>query len=300
MCHNNTAFYGILSTIIPAPLVAYFSLKFKVIYCVGGVISPTLANLTLDGLEEVVKKAAPGRSRVNCVRYADDFIVTAKSKTMLETMIKSKPAIEKFLSERGLELSEEKTSITHIRKGFTFLGQTFRKTGNKLRITPAKEGVLTLQKKVKEVIRKHRSSPMEGLIKPLNSILRGWGNYHRHVVSSYVFYKIDSYVYNELWRMLKKRHGNKSVKWLFKKYWTVSGKDHVFTVKTKYKEKNRLLTVFQLSSIKIQTFRRIRVKANPYLPEFQLYFRKRRNFKDSKVLGTLSRQAESQLKEVLE
>jgi len=86
----------------------------------GGIISPTLSNMTLDGLEEAVRCAVPRRSRVNFVRYADDFIITGKSKRLLENQIK--PAVEEFIAERGLSLSKEKTVITYIKKGFTFLG----------------------------------------------------------------------------------------------------------------------------------------------------------------------------------
>ena len=87
----------------------------------GGIISPTLANMTLDGLERVVRNAVRRRNRVNFIRYADDFIVTGKSRRLLEKSIR--PAIERFLAERGLTLSPEKTAITHIKDGFTFLGQ---------------------------------------------------------------------------------------------------------------------------------------------------------------------------------
>ena len=147
--------------------------------------SPTLSNMTLDGLEQTLHSVVPRRSRVNFVRYADDFIVTGKSKTLLETKIK--PAIEAFLADRGLELSKEKTVITHIKDAFTFLGQTFRKHGSTLHVTPSKEGVHALVRKVGDLIRQYRSSPMEGLITKLNSTLRGWANYHRHVVSSEAF-----------------------------------------------------------------------------------------------------------------
>ncbi len=123
----------------------------------GGIISPTLANMTLDGLERVVRKAVPRRSRVNFVRYADDFIITCKSKRLLEEIVR--PVVEEFLAKRGLELSKEKTKITHIKHGFTFLGQTFRKTGNVLHITPAKEGVLALKRKIGELIRKYVGAP---------------------------------------------------------------------------------------------------------------------------------------------
>ncbi len=108
----------------------------------GGIISPTLANMTLDGLEEVIHSAVPRRRRVNFIRYADDFIVTGKSKRLLEESVK--PAAIKFLAERGLTLSEEKTRLSHIKNGLTFLGQTFRKCGGTLHIKPSKEGVLAL------------------------------------------------------------------------------------------------------------------------------------------------------------
>ena len=87
----------------------------------GGIISPTLSNMTLDGLEKVVYSAVPRRNRVNFIRYADDFIITGKSKFLLEKKVR--PAVEKFLEKRGLTLSKEKTMITYIRDGFTFLGQ---------------------------------------------------------------------------------------------------------------------------------------------------------------------------------
>lgn len=119
----------------------------------GGIISPMLANMTLDGLEQAIHAAVPRRMRVNFSRYADDFIVTAKSKAILVNFII--PAIKRFLAERGLQLSDEKTKITYIRHGFTFLGQTFRKHGNTLHITPAIQGVRALIRKVGTIIRKH-------------------------------------------------------------------------------------------------------------------------------------------------
>ena len=128
----------------------------------GGIISPTLSNMTLDGLEQAVRDAVPRRSRVNFIRYADDFIITGKSKRLLDKQVK--PVVIAFLEHRGLSLSEEKTSITHIKQGFTFLGQTFRKQGNVLHITPAKEGVLALIRKVGSISRKYVSAPMPAQI----------------------------------------------------------------------------------------------------------------------------------------
>ncbi len=91
----------------------------------GGIISPVLANLALDGLERVAQSAAPRRSLVNLVRYADDFVVTARTAELLTTRVI--PAITAFLAERGLELSPEKSRVTDIATGFDFLGATIRK-----------------------------------------------------------------------------------------------------------------------------------------------------------------------------
>ncbi len=253
----------------------------------GGIISPTLANMTLDGLEEVVHRAVPRRSRVNFVRYADDFVITGKSKCLLEKEIK--PVVETFLAVRGLALSPEKTVITYIKNGFTFLGQTFRKHGRVLHITPSSEGVRSLVQKLGIIIRTHVSAPMPALIKKLNQTLRGWANYHRHVVASEAFSRIDTYVYKQLWRMLKHRHQNKSKKWLFKKYWTASGQNHQFAVKVRSaKGLTKVYQVIRISAIGIRRYVKIKADANPYMPEYASYFWRRRHNKDSKLLKALS------------
>jgi len=247
----------------------------------GGIISPTLSNMALDGLEDVVRRAVPRRNRVNFIRYADDFIITGKSKYLLVNKVK--PAVEEFLVKRGLALSEEKTMITHIRDGFTFLGQTFRKIGRRLHIKPSKEGIKALIGKAGTIIRKYVSSPMVILITKLNQVLRGWANYHRHVVSSEAFCRVDTYVFEQLWRMLRKRHPRKSKRWLYKEYWTNTERKHVFAVKSMTR-KGILKTykVLRVASIGIKRHIKIKAAANPYSPKFAGYFWNRRNNKESR------------------
>jgi RNA-directed DNA polymerase len=252
----------------------------------GGIISPTLSNMTLDGMEEVIRRAIPRRNRVNFIRYADDFIITGKSKHLLN---KIKPVVEKFLAVRGLTLSKEKTLMTYIKNGFTFLGQSFRKHGRKLHITPSAEGIKSLLEKVGKLTRKYVGAPMVILIKKLNQTLRGWANYHRHVVASEAFSRVDTYVFRQLWRMLRKRHPKKLHTWLFNQYWTASGKKHIFAVKTKTKEgKSKVYQVIRISSIGIRRHIKIKAVANPYLQEFARYFWQRRYIKGSKLLAKLS------------
>ncbi|MBR6180564.1 MAG: group II intron reverse transcriptase/maturase, partial [Prevotella sp.] len=159
----------------------------------GGIISPTLANITLDGMERLVKSRYPSSrpkgtkgkwqtKKVNLVRYADDFIVTAADK---ETLLEVKAMLTAFLAERGLELSEEKTLITHITEGFDFLGFNIRKYNGKLIIKPSKKSQERFVEKLHETIfRWNKTATQEALIDMLNPILRGWANYNRHVCST--------------------------------------------------------------------------------------------------------------------
>ena len=255
----------------------------------GGIISPTLSNMTLDGLEQAVHAAVPRRLRVNFVRYADDFIITGKSKRLLEEVVK--PVVEQFLKERGLTLSVEKTHITHIKNGFTFLGQTFRKVGHKLLIKPSKEGTQALIRKVGTLIRKHVSAPMEVLIGKLNQVLRGWANYHRHVVASEAFSLVDNYVYHQLWRMLRRRHTNKSKGWIIDRYWKTAGIKSIFSVQKKVKGKLRVYQALRVFTIKIRRHIKIKAEANPYLPEYAFYFHRRRNNRESRLMLALTARA---------
>jgi RNA-directed DNA polymerase len=156
----------------------------------GGIISPAIANITLDGLEQLLathfpKKGRTGtRAKVNLIRYADDFCVTGNSQELLEQEVK--PLIEQFLRERGLELSPEKTVVTHIEQGFDFLGQTIRKyrqgKRTKFFITPSKKNVKAFLRKIRKRIKESRDLTAGELIAELNPQIRGWALYHRHVV----------------------------------------------------------------------------------------------------------------------
>src|SRR5438445_3175855 len=160
----------------------------------GGIISPVLANLALDGLERTLRQEFPNKGvkalgglnkQVNLVRYADDFIITGISKEVLENEVK--PLVVEFMRERGLELSEEKTVITHIEEGFDFLGQNVRKYDGKFLTRPAKKNVKTFLTNVRKVIKANKQATTYGLIALLNPKIRGWANYHRHAASKETF-----------------------------------------------------------------------------------------------------------------
>jgi RNA-directed DNA polymerase len=182
----------------------------------GGIISPCLSNFVLDGMEKLLDdNFGKRRSGINLIRYADDFIITAKTKEILEEGIK--PLLMGFLKERGLELSEKKTRITHIDEGFDFLGQNIRKypeskNKSKLLIKPSKDNVKTFLKNIRSKIHKSRSMTQGVLIGILNPMIRGWTNYHKSVVSKATFSKIEHEIWESLWRWAKRRHPKKGIK----------------------------------------------------------------------------------------
>src|SRR5580700_5863464 len=152
---------------------------------VSGIASPVLANMALDGLEAAAHKAAPYNQKINVVRYADDFVITGASKEVLETRVR--PAVVSFLKERGLELSEEKTRITHIEDGFDFLGFNVRKYAGKMLIKPSRAAVKRFLEDIRELIKARATDKTAQLIQQLNLKLSGWANYYRHVVAKRTF-----------------------------------------------------------------------------------------------------------------
>ena len=240
----------------------------------GGVISPTLLTITLSGLEAVLKKSVPNqKDKVNICVYADDFIITASTKEVLENKVK--PVVESFLRERGLTLSPEKTKITHIDEGFDFLGANIRKYKGKLIIKPAKSNVKRFLAEIRETIRKQATAKTENLIRPLNQKIRGWSNYYRHICSKKTFSYVDAQIFLALWRWAKRRHPNKGKKWIQNKYfrsWEL--RNWVFYAKVKSKDKSDKITYLNLteaSKTPIKRHIKLRAEATPYDPVYHDY-----------------------------
>jgi RNA-directed DNA polymerase len=245
----------------------------------GGIISPVLANMTLDGLEAWLAEKFPQARRtglkMNMVRYADDFVITGHSKEWLEQEVK--PVVVEFLAVRGLVLSPEKTRITHIREGFDFLGWNIRKYNGKLLMKPSKANVKAHLDKIREVIRANKAAKQANLIRLLNPVLRGWANYHSHVVAKQTFARVDAHVWSMLWRWAVRRHPNKGARWVKEKYFKTRGtRNWVFTVTEKQEDgTKRELILLQESDTPIQRHVKIKAGANPHDPEWEPYFESR-------------------------
>ena len=218
------------------------------------------------GKNGVIDKIRFNPKKVHFARYADDFIVTATSKETAEDIAE---VVKEFLKERGLELSEEKTHITHIDDGFDFLGWNFRKYKGKLLIKPSKKSIEEVTRKISDVIKRAKAWKQESLINALNPIIIGWSNYHRSVVSKEVFSKLDHIVWNMLWRWAKRRHPLKTGSWVARRYWYPKG-----TRKWAFSTKDNRLKLF--ADTKIVRHIGLKLDKNPYLDSKYFELRKLR------------------------
>ena len=252
----------------------------------GGIISPILANMTLDGLENLLWKRyrisrfgkfSAGKYNkylVNIVRYADDFIITGISRELLRDEIL--PFVRDFLAERGLELSSEKTLITHIDDGFLFLGTSVRKYNGKLLIRPSRKNVTAFLAKIREVVKENASATQEGLIRTLNPIIMGWAEYHHHFVAKATFAYVDNQIWYMLWQWARRRHPNKNARWVKNRYWhSTPRRAWLFAART---TTGRLFALHVPGKTKIVRHAKIKADANPYDPAWDEYLKQRSSF----------------------
>jgi RNA-directed DNA polymerase len=236
----------------------------------GGVISPLLANIGLHGLEDFIKAA---NKKLGVVRYADDFIVTARDKRSLE---KAQAQIQQWMSERGLELSAEKTLITSMEDGIDFLGFNHRHYSGKLLIKPSKKKVLDFGKRIGKEIAALNGAEQEVVIKKLNPILRGFANYYRGVVSKETFSYISNRTWHYLWRWAKRRHPNKNTKWVRKRYFhTIDDVKWTFACQSEKRGKKTMLALYPVSKVSIERHVKVKGDASPDDPSLREYWDKR-------------------------
>ncbi len=246
----------------------------------GGILSPLLANIALHGLETTVKDYVENltfkklsrkekRRSIGVIRYADDFVFLHENKSVILGCIS---VVSDWLSGMGLQLKPSKTRIAHTldpnlsedgKAGFDFLGhhiQQFprgkyrsnednhgRKLGFNTLITPSKKAKMRHQQGIAEVIKRHRTSPQEALIKDLNPIIRGWSSYYRasDISTSGELARQDNLTYLKLRRWAKRRTAN--VKKALHRYWRPIG-DKSWTFATSGDKPKRLISHTEFAS----------------------------------------------------
>jgi RNA-directed DNA polymerase len=269
----------------------------------GGVISPLLANIALHGMEHRIKeyvgslkyldKIKKNRmDSVSLIRYADDFVILHKDLTVVQGC---QTLIADWLKDMGLELKPSKTRLAHTlnpveneKPGFNFLGFNIRQftagkyrsgktpqkklLGYKTIITPSKEKVKVHYAKIAEVISNHKAAPQWAMINRLNPIIRGWSNYYATVVSSDTYSELDSLMYLKLRAWAKRRHPNKNMGYMVKKYWkTLGGDNWVFATGNDDKS----IRLYKHSSTPIVRHVKVKGESSPYDGNL-VYWSKRR------------------------
>jgi RNA-directed DNA polymerase len=263
----------------------------------GGIISPLLANMVLTGMEQHIinilweKKRKQRRNfmlknaPIRVIRYADDFVITGPNKT---DIINATKIVSKWLKERGLELSKEKSKIVHSDTGFDFLGHTCRhydnrdhgyvarkfanRQGFKMLTKPSKKSIKAHSAKLKDVLRKMKAASQEEVIKKLNPIIKGWANYFKGAVSSKTFSKLDHILWQKLWAWAKRRHSNKGKKWIAKKYFHAIGNRKWNFATIKNGEVDLVLNHY--SDTKIQRHSKV-IRGKSFYDGDELYWAKR-------------------------
>lgn len=238
----------------------------------GGIISPTLANMALDGLEaelathfgaKASKKAR--KYKVYMVRYADDFVISGYSKEILEHEVK--PLVEAFLAKRGLRLSESKTRITPIHQGFDFLGWNVRQYRDKLLIKPNRKNVKAFFGKVKGIISSNKAAKQTSLIWLLNPVIRGWTQYHHHQVASEAFSRMDSLIFRALWQWARRRHDKKGARWVKAKYFRrIGSRQWTFAASEAApdRKQERVVKLLYCGDVRIKRHTKVKAAYNPF------------------------------------
>lgn len=247
----------------------------------GSPISPALANMSLNGLQERLG------DEFLFVRYADDFLVLGKTKqALIENAL---PRIREFLGPRGLRLNLDKTQIRDVSQGFDYLSFNFREYPNLKRAKGTKQGIFLVKpsfknvqrfkRELSKVVKRHRKLPVKLLIQDLNRKLRGWSEHYRTVTAQKTFSSINYHLWKACYTMLRKRHRERNAQWIFDNYFTkVEGNKWVLCSKSKKgtkgaKEKIEI-KLFQIAYVNIKRHSLCR-SINPYDPINYDYFRSR-------------------------
>ena len=240
----------------------------------GANLSPRLGNFTLDGMQRYIQQHLFGKwssseppdwKNGNMIRFADDIFITVRTEKDAKTVL---DALSRFLDERGLKLSAEKTSVQNINDGITFLSRTFTKRNGLVHVEPSQVAVERFSAELRETIETHKKS-QRNLIETLNQKLRGWATYHRYSEATKAFKRIDTDVQAYLLAAATSRHPKMNQKKLIAKYWyELPTGEHVYAL-----PKQREIRVMRLMDVMQVNHRKTFINKNPFLDDW--YFEER-------------------------
>lgn len=190
----------------------------------GGVVSPLLLNVALQGLEEAagVRYRPSGPQAGDTlptspvlVRYADDFVVLCTSRNQAEQV---RTRLAEWLAPRGLRFNEDKTHIVSLAEGFDFLGFQVRRYGGKLLIKPSPVAVKRYRQRLRAEVYALRGANAAQVLQRMNPIIRGWTAYYQTGVSSRIFSALDRYLWRLLYKWAKHTHPGKAKRWIVQQH----------------------------------------------------------------------------------
>src|SRR5919199_1193038 len=248
----------------------------------GGVVSPLLANIYLHELDRYWwqhyggmsqhrkrQRRSAGRGNPILLRYADDFILITNGTQ--EEAIRLRDEFQRFLAEElKLELSLEKTVVTHVNDGFDFLGFHVRrylhpKQGSRpvVLVKPSKKNIERLRAKVRDMTGRHRGLDNQvWKVTALNRVLRGWAAYYRHVNAKDVLTSLDFWVAWRLEHWLCEKH-KCGIRQVLREYQHQQGGRKNLVVKD---ERGRLMFLYRMGDLPLTRYP-FRAWSNPYLKE---------------------------------
>lgn len=229
----------------------------------GANLSPYLGNFVLDGMQKYVYEKFHGTTsptdyaNANLIRFADDVLVTVRTEEDGQRVL---AILRDFLAERGLNISEEKTSVCAVADGFTFLSRTYIRKNGIMYSYPSEKAVQRFIEDLKATIATNRKSQRE-LINTLNRKLKGWAGYHRYSDAEAAFRQVDVAVQAALLEAARAKHPRLALPKIKAKYW--------------YKESDgrycyalpddKSVRVVRLEDTLLITHNKVKTNANPFV-----------------------------------
>ena len=218
-------------------------------------------------IPNLLKRLFAGKWWARVVRYADDFVIVAATKRIIDRTIR--PVVEQFLAGRGLELNPQKTGVVDLGQGFNFLGFIFRRFGKSLFVKPRKEKVQRFLRHVQEILDANKQARLRDLVVLLNPVIRGWVNYYRFCNAKQAFSRVDHLLFWKLWRWSRRRHPHKSAEWVRGKYFGDGG-----SRAWRFGEKGGLKLCIA-AEMPLLSFKKVHGRASPFDPRLRNYWNTR-------------------------
>ena len=206
------------------------------------------------------------------IRYADDFVVLARSRRQLETVVL--PRLREFLAVRGLRLSPEKTKIVHDTEGFDFVGRHFKRLSpTKFLMRPRRSSIRKHLDALSSLFRNH-ALPVGLQIQKANAIIRAFCNHYRTDHSSAVFGWLNNWTLRSFCKWVARRSGRMTASKAYRKLTRVNGQK--FTMPTAYTPAGRMITLLTHSRFHRLRFQQVNGMNSPLDPRLTAYWDKRR------------------------